>query len=406
MGQTPRGHRNEQASKLMTSRAENDKPPRVLLLSQRALIDQVANACLYEFEDCVAGFDRADLVGPRRDAVLPGKFYKLARRLGVPRELARGATLRHRLELPEREYDLLLAVLDSYRQVASVHATRELRRRCRRAICFIPEIWPKDFATRNEILELFDLFDHIFIGVDHCVDALEKIIGRPCSNMHPAVDVMRFCPQRPTPRVIDVSYIGRRSAVTHAALLRLAEEDGLFYYHDTTKSLRVADHAGHRRMLASLIQRSRYFIANYAKIDRPDQTGHVQEVGYRFFEGAAAGAVMLGQPPANAAYPRLFPYPDAVIEAPFDAPGIADLIRALDADPERLERVRTSHLVHALRHHDWVHRYAEMLAAVGLPPTAAMAERRARLEAQATRLEQGIRPATRNRRELAAQPRQ
>jgi hypothetical protein len=362
---------------------------RVLVLSQRAIVDQVANACLYEFEDCLSEFSDMDIISPTRLPQLAGNVYKLARRCGASRELARTAAFRTDMVVPAGEYDLLLAVLDSYRQVASVHTIKELRRRCRKAICFFPEIWPKDFARTNQILELFDVFDHIFIGVDHCIDALTRIIGKPCSNLHPAVDVMRFCPQRPVPRAIDLCYLGRRSEVTHNALRRFADDRNLFYYYDTGKGpLRVADHRGHRQLLAGLIQRSRYFIVNYAKIDRPDQTGGVQEVGYRFFEGAAGGAVMVGQPPANAAYRCLFPYPDAVFEAPFDAPDIADFILELDADVERTERSRTTNLVHALRHHDWVHRYEAMLAAVGLQPTAAMAERRARLNALAERIEQ------------------
>ena len=373
----------------MKANSETEIPHRVLLLSQRVLADQVANACLYEFEDCVSGFADVDIVTATRSPVLPGKIYKLARRCRAPREFARIAAFRRNIAVPADDYDLLLAVFDNYRQVASVHMIKELRRRCRKLICFFPEIWPKDFLQRNEILELFDAFDHIFIGVDHCIDALTKIVEKPCSNLHPAVDALRFCPQWPASRCIDVCYIGRRSAVTHDALLRFAGDRNLLYYYDTIKGpLRFARHRDHRRLLASLIQRSRYFIVNYAKINAPDHTGGVQEVGYRFFEGAAGGAVMVGRPPANAAYKRLFPYPDAVFEVPFDAPEIADVILELNANFDRTERSRRANLVHALRHHDWVHRYGEMLAAVGLRPTAAMAERRAQLDALAKQFEQ------------------
>jgi len=365
-----------------------DTWPRVLLVSQRNLSDQVANACLYQFEDLLCTLDDVDLIAPGRSVILPGKLYKLARWCGVPRQLARAVTLRPQVAEPAREYELLIAVLDSYRQVATVNTIKQWRRHCHKAICFFPEIWPRDIDTRNSLLELFDVFDHIFVGVDHCSEALTKLIGRPCTNLHPAVDALQFCPRPSIRRSIDVCYIGRRSEVTHQRLLALAEDKELFYYYDTAKgSLRIADHRAHRLLFANLVKRSRYFIANYAKIDRPDQTGGKQEVGYRFFEGVAGGAVLLGQPPATAAFRRLFPWPDAVIEIPFDAPGVVEVIAGLDGDPARTARIRAANVANALRLHDWVYRYEEMLAVAGLASTPAMADRQARLQALADRFE-------------------
>jgi hypothetical protein len=371
-------------------RSLDQASPRVLLLSQRRLADQVANVCLYDFEDLICTLDGVDLVAPTAPAIRPGRLYKLARLCGASRRLARALTLHQDEIAPSRDYELLLAILDSYRQVDSVHTIKEWRRRCAKAICFLVEMWPKDIQGYNAILELFDAFDHIFVGVDHCVDALAQIIGKPCSNLYPAVDAVQFCPHPPTPRSIEICHIGRRSPITHQALLDYASSNNLLYFYDTAKGvLRVADHAAHRHLLANLVKRSRYFIANYAKLDRPDQTWGVQEVGYRFFEGAAGGTVMLGQPPKNAAFKHLFSWPDAVVEAPFDAPDIAGLIATLDADPDRVARIRTANVVNSLRQHDWLYRYHQMLDAAGLKPTGPMAERRAGLHDLAARFEQG-----------------
>lgn len=362
--------------------------PRVLLVSQRNLSDQVANAALYEFEDLVCNIDDVDLIAPNRSPMLPGKLYKLTRRWGAGRQLARTMTLRPTVITPARNYALLFAVFGQYRQVASVHTLAQWRHHCDRAICFLGEIWPKDLQSSNAILELFDVFDHIFVGVNHCTDVLMTMIGKPCTNLHPAVDAVRLAPHPEIPRSIDISYIGRRSDVTHRALLALADQERLFYYFDTLKGpLRAADHREHRRVFADVLKRSRYFIVNYGKINRPDQTGGAQEVGGRFFEGAAAGAVMIGQPPAGDVFERLFPWPDAVIEAPFDAPDIADRIHQLDADPARTARIRAANAANALRRHDWLHRYEAMLATVGLETTPAMAERRQHLEALADQIE-------------------
>lgn len=363
---------------------------RVLLVSQRGLSDQVANAALYEFEDLLCDLDGVDIFTSSRSSELPGKLYKAARRMGAGRQLARTTTLRPTESVPDRHYDLMFAVFDHYRQVSGVHTLAKWRERCDRAICFVAEIWPKDLRSNNAILELFDVFDHVFVGVNHCADQLTKLVGKPCINLHPAVDTERLATFPDSPRSIDVSYIGRRSPVTHQALLDLADKEGRFYHFDTLKGLlRTANHREHRRLFADILKRSRYFIANYGKIDRPDQTGGAQEVGYRFFEGSASGTIMIGRPPAGDAFKRLFPWQGAVIEAPFDAPDIGDLIHDLEADPERIMRIRTANVVNALKMHDWLYRYETMLATVGMETTPAMAERRERLATLADRVQQG-----------------
>lgn len=361
---------------------------RVLVLSQRRLRDAVANCVLYDFEDLLAEIDDVDIIAPLRSPIPPGRSYKLARNLRAPKSLGRALSFRSHEFTVGQDYDLFLAVLDSYRQVASVHAVKALRQRCHRAICFIPEIWPKDLHASNAILELFDVFDHIFVGVAHPVDTLGRITGKPCSNLHPAVDALRACPYPEVSRVVDICNLGRRSAVTHQALLDHARAENLFYYYDTASGvLRVKDHRGHRRLLSEMIKRTRYFIANYAKIDQPNQTSGRQEVGYRFFEGVAGGAVLVGQPPDTEMFRQLFPWPDAVVASPFDNPAIADLIRQLDADPDRLAQIRAGNVSHALREHDWLYRYETMLDAVGLPHSARMQARRERLAALAQRFE-------------------
>src|SRR6185437_14622537 len=84
------------------------------------------------------------------------------------------------------------------------------------------------------LLELLAEFDHIFVGVQHVVDEVSQIVGVPCGYLPAAADVLRFAPYPDFPsRTIDVCNIGRRSQVTHAALLGLARERRLFYYYDT-----------------------------------------------------------------------------------------------------------------------------------------------------------------------------
>src|SRR3989442_15984605 len=109
-------------------------------------------------------------------------------------------------------------------------------------------------------------FDQIFLGVQHPVGEVGRIVGWPCSYLPLAVDVLRFSPlPKPPPRAIDVCNIGRRSPVTHEALLRLARDGRIFYYYDTVaasgegqkqRTFRVDDAGEHRLLLATLLQRS------------------------------------------------------------------------------------------------------------------------------------------------------
>lgn len=378
---------DEQSDPVQAPTGGPGSPARVLLISQRNLRDDVANACLYQMEDLLGTIDSVDIAAPSQPVVMAGRFYKLARRLGVPSGPAR-QIVRPVLAKPSHDYELMLAVLDTYRQVATVPMLAEWRRRSRKAVCFLAEIWPKDLVGSNTILELFDVFDHVFIGVSHGAELMSRLAGAPCSSMHPAVDCLQAAIP-PRSRSIDVCYIGRRSEVTHRALMAYAHEDDRFYYYDTIKGpLIVSDHNAHRLLLSNLIRHSRYFIANRAKVNQPESTSGQHETGYRFFEGAAGGAVMLGEPPRNATFKEALPWQDALFEIPFDSPDIARVIRELDADPGRVASISRRNMVNALRMHDWVYRYEDMLAAVGIEATPAMAERRRRLQARAERIEQ------------------
>ena len=44
------------------------------------------------------------------------------------------------------------------------------------------------------LLELLSEFDHIFLGLRHCVDDVSRITGKPCSYLPLGTDVLRFAP--------------------------------------------------------------------------------------------------------------------------------------------------------------------------------------------------------------------
>jgi len=133
--------------------------------------------------------------------------------------------------------------------------------------------------------------------------------------------------------------------------------------------------------------RSRYFIANRAVIDQPELTGMQQEISGRYYEGAAAGAVMVGFPPDTEEFRRQFFWDGAIIPVPFQAPHIGSILAELDRDPARLARIRKSNVVNALRHHDWVYRLRSMFETLGVAPTAGLVAREQKLWALAEEIE-------------------
>jgi glycosyl transferase family 1 len=365
----------------------------VLLLSERRIADLAAYCLAYEFEDVFASVVDAERVDVADFPALEfsRRVYKLARLAfgspGLARKLA--PSPRGSVAL-ERDFDLFFPVFSHTYQLYSLAAIPNWRQRCRKAACFITEVWSD--MLPEYLLELLSQFDHIFIGQSQPAKDVARLSGRPCSYLPLAVDVLGFAPSFNQPRPIEVCNIGRRSAVTHQALLDDAERRQSFYYYDTVaasgsdmkdRTFRVDNPQEHRRKLATLLKHSRYFIANRAYVNRPVFTAGRDGVSARFYEGAAAGAVMIGEAPRTEEFARQFDWPDAVIHVPFDSPDIGRILADLSGEPERLQTVRRNNVREAARRHDWLHRIQVVFNILGLAPTEQMRARARRLGAMA-----------------------
>jgi hypothetical protein len=356
----------------------------------RRLADLVAYCAQYEFEDVITEVTGADRAEASDAAALEfsRRSYKLLRQVGRSQRLARALAPRpapHRLQ---RDYQLFLPIFNHTHELYALRAIPDWRARCRWAACFITEVWSHLLPTY--LLELLAQFDHIFIGTRHCVADVARISGRPCTYLPQAADVLRFSPwPNQPPRTIDVCNIGRRSPLTHETLVTMAAARKIFYYFDTfaggtgkqhkQRTFRVANPAQHRLLLGSLLQRSRFFLASRSRIDEPEHTGKHEEIAGRFYEGVAAGTVLLGDAPATDEFRAQFDWPDAVIHMPFDCPGIEAVLAELVADPQRLALISRNNARNAALRHDWLHRLEVIFNTLGMPPTAGMLERKQRL---------------------------
>jgi hypothetical protein len=369
---------------------------KVLLLSQRRIADLVAYCLAYEFEDTVAavtGAERID-VTDLQGLEFSRRAYKLVRwASGSPRLARRLAPYPRSKVCLERDFEFFFPMFSHVYELYSLATIPSWRQHCRKAACFITEVW-SDLLPQY-LLELLSDFDHIFIGHHHCVQDVARITGRPCTYLPLGVDVLRFTPESvDQPRPIDVCNIGRRSLVTHQALLAEAERQQSFYYYDTVaasgvdlkqRTFRVDSPHEHRLMLATILKHSSYFMAHRSRVNSPEFTVGRDEISARFYEGAAAGTIMIGEAPHTEEFKQQFDWPDAVIRIPFDCPHIGDILADLNGDPKRLRAVRRNNAREAALRHDWLHRIQVVFDVLELSPTEEMRGRAQRLEQIASR---------------------
>lgn len=365
-----------------------NQPARVLLVSQRAAARQVSRALQYEYEDFVQSVDSADLVASARSDLPPSM---VRRATALASHLAPGASRLLEGECPDVRdgYDLVFVGIESLHDLEFVRPLTWLLRRARVSVCLVDEVWRKGLERRTGELRLLSQFDHVLVGTAGAVDAVTELTGRPTSYFPPSVDALALCPYPDAlPRVIDVYSMGRRPPVTHAALLELARRRQWFYLYDTLAGT-APDHRQHRRHLAELLKRTRLFLAYPGKMDAPEETGGQQELGYRYFEGAAAGAVLIGEAPANPWFEKLFGWKDAIVHLPYDASSPEVLLAAFEHATVREQAIRRNNVVESLRRHDHLYRWADVLRLAGLPEMPAMEHRRRELRERADLLERG-----------------
>ena len=280
----------------------------------------------------------------------------------------------------KQQYDILFTVCGYPQDLIMFNAVSNLRDVCKTSVCLLDELWINEIVQSRHFLPILAKFDVVLLYYSQTVKPLSEIIGRECIYLPPGVDAVSFCPDpNPPERVIDVYSIGRRSEITHRKLLKMARESGLFYLHDSIGGSKAISSGEHRALFANVAKRSRYFIVNPGKIDEPHLTGGQMEAGNRYFEGAASGAIMVGERPRNEVFEDLFDWPDAVTHLSYNSNDIDDVIRDLDADPERQDRIRRTGVVQALMRHDWVYRWEAILKTVGLEPMQGALERKDRL---------------------------
>jgi hypothetical protein len=352
------------------------RPPRVYILSHRNLKRDLARCVGYEFEDVICQIDDVEMLAPTAH-----KLFKFTEK--IANQLARSSIRTSTNPGVSGSklcgtYELFMMFCQNPRDLLTLNALKGWRQHCKKAVCWLEELWAADLRNLQGYLKLLSQFDCIVLGCIGTIQYLQKALKQPCFYMPAGVDAIRFCPYpNPPDRCVDVYSMGRRSPVIHQSLLKMAERKQIFYMYDTMHAAGTLYPNQHRKLIANIAKRSRYFISYPAKINQPFETHGQQEIGPRYFEGAAAGTVMLGQAPANPGFQEYFDWPNVVITVPFDDPNITKILDELDTQPRWLRQIRRDNVTNCLLRHDWAYRYKTILDAIELQPKPAL---NARLE--------------------------
>lgn len=353
--------------------------PRIAILSSRTKNNFIFNSCLYEFEDIIAEVDNVDIfnldpsnpleVFAQRVVKKSSEYIYPLTKLSPP--------LKSKIDL-DQEYDILFVILDFPYNILNINLIKQWRKKCKIAVCYVIELWKTELKKFHNYLTFLGDFDLIFLGHSQIVKDVQDIAQTPSAYLAPGNDTLKFCPKSlDSDRFIDISTMGRRSQITHETLLELTQKRDFFYHYDFLNSsdLRTNHHQAHRILNANILKHSRYFIAHHAKVNCLEQTGGQIEIGYRFFEGAAAGAVMLGKAPQNDVFEQYFGWKNAVIPMQFDEPNITKIIDELDSQPELLRQIRSENIKNSLLQHDWAYRWQTVLDKADLAPTEKLKQR-------------------------------
>ena len=331
----------------------------------------------FEFEDAIADCDERVVIdttavpteNPRRHI---WRLGKLAEMTLDPRKGKGGD-------------ELVFAVAQVLPDLADHLAFQPQIRNAYKKAAFVEEIWAREIPLRADFRKQLEQFDHIFVSCAGSVDALSEHLGIPVTYLPPSID-LESLGAHPWPPLAIVAYaMGRRQPELHEATLRWASADSSrFYMYDTVTGNRpLRDHRQHRSMLAQFIRRSRYFLVCGAKFNRPKETANQQEIGYRYFEGAAAGAIMVGTEVTAPTFSEQFDWEEPLVVVDPSGEDLPERLDALAADPERRAAMRRRTASGSLRRHDPAHRWRTVLETLGLEEPPGVDERIQRLAQRA-----------------------
>lgn len=204
---------------------------------------------------------------------------------------------------------------------------------------------------------------------EDAIPQLQQITQQPWHHVPQAVSLEYFKPAALPERVIHFSSYGRRDPRVHEAVMRFCKAHHLYY--DYTTHNRKGPTAPPLELLHQYAWHLSHSIFTFCwpmEHTNAERAGYLSPLTCRWFEAAAAGAAIIGQPPKTAGFEKMFG-PEAVNRLNPDA-DVATIIKQLELLWHR--RADLSERALKLRQRlglqlDWSQRVEEMLRLLERP---------------------------------------
>lgn len=364
-----------------------ESEPRIAVMSVRNIDSHVSRSHSFEFEDAICSMDNVDVFAPA-----PGPFHKMAIKAKnwASKKTAAAEHLPTGLQSMrmEKDYDVFFVSIASLRDLNLLSSIGNWRKKSKRAVVWIQELWLNDLNKQGLLLEKLNQFDLVVCSFAETTRALQSHLKTEVIYLPWGIDGLRFCPfPDPPKRNIKVLSVGAKNERTHESLLDHFRGTGELYLYDTVSGRpAMQDYQAHRDNFISQIQRSKFFFCYAAKIERIEERGNQVEFGLRYLEALAGGAVVLGERIESEAFKKHFGWPDAVIEVPYESTNIGKTISELSLQKNRLKTISLRNSKECLLRHDHLNRWQKVLDTLGLPHSEQMMDRRSQIADLAHRI--------------------
>ncbi len=358
----------------------NATDARIAVLSARNIDLHVSRSHGFEFENLICDMDHADIFAPSSGRlfrpIIKGKNWA-SYRWSASDLLPSGLTPSR----IERNYELFFVSIASLRDLNFLDGAGEWRKKCRFAVVWIQELWLDAIERHGALIKKLEEFDLVVCSFSQTTKELSAVLDTKVVYEPWGVDALKFCPYpNPPKRSIDALSFGVRHPSTHRKLVDYFDNSGGLYLYETVSGRsEMPEVRSHRANFIGQIQRSRFLFSHIAKIDKVEERGDQVEFGLRYLEGAAAGAVVLGDEIDSEAFRKHLGWQDAVIPFPYECEAPGERIDALLRQPGRLESASVRNIENCLKRHDHLNRWELVLAEAGLDKTVKMEARRRKL---------------------------
>jgi hypothetical protein len=202
--------------------------------------------------------------------------------------------------------DVLWTVLMGPEDYTPLDVFKEWDRRAGFKILYLFDTMERQLSSIRAILRSakWDLTITSFQGA---VPFLEAQTQRRWFAVPQGVKLERFRLGAAQNRVIDFSAYGRRLRNVHESVKRFCAETGHYYEYTTTSRLMPGIDA--REQYDQYAWRLRHSVFNFCwpvETTNPDRVRTFSPITCRWFEAAASGTVVVGQPPKDPGFPEMF----------------------------------------------------------------------------------------------------